>query len=95
MDIEEVLTELLGDRRTGDLEQDVVLALLGDRCTGDIDQDLALAGKEIDIIRERNTLLGGFVIEGLRNRGNSYRDIQRKTGIPKSRAARWALPSDS
>jgi hypothetical protein len=67
-------------------------ALLGPNRTGDLDQDLDAAGQEAWERRIRNTEYGAAVIDAMRDRGRSYRDIEERTSIPKSNAQRWATP---
>lgn len=67
--------------------------LLGDRRTGDARTDLVEAAKEAMRRRERNTLLGGTVLEALsRDEGLSWRQIEQATDIPRTTAQRWAEP---
>lgn len=81
MDLNDVLDELLLNR--------------GGR-TGNRRRDLIEAGREIRERRERNTFLGTYVIDGMKNLEEmSFRDIDRETGISKSAAQRWAAPPPS
>ena len=67
-------------------------SLLGSRRSGDLTADLIGAAREAMRRREQNSALGGEVIAALLERGHSYRDIERETGIPRATAQRWGRP---
>lgn len=66
-----------------------------DRRTGDLVTDLAAAARETMERRRTNTALGAAVLEALRRRGYSWRQIDALTGIPWSTARRWHTPPGS
>ncbi|MFN2539566.1 MAG: helix-turn-helix domain-containing protein [Mycobacteriales bacterium] len=71
--------------------EEALAALLGDRQTGDLVADLVEGAQEAMRRRQRNTLHGGAVIEALREQaGLSWREIEQRTGIPRTTAQRWA-----
>jgi hypothetical protein len=45
-------------------------------------------------IRELNSQRGGAVLAALHQRVQSWREVERLTGIPHETARRWALPPD-
>lgn len=67
-------------------------ALLGNRRSGDPTTDLVDAARESMRRREENSKRGAAVIPGLREQGLSWREIERRTGIPHSTAERWGTP---
>lgn len=73
--VEEAITELLGEQRSGDEETDLLEAVQASAR-----------------IRERNTECGGAVLNALHDRLQSWREVERRTGIPRETARRWALP---
>lgn len=70
--------------------EEALAALLGDRQGGDLVADLVEGAKEAMHRRQRNTMHGGLVIEALRQAGLSWREIEQRTGIPRTTAQRWA-----
>lgn len=70
--------------------EEALAALLGDRQSGDLVDDLVEGAREAMRRRQRNTLHGGLVIEALHQAGLSWRQIEERTGIPRTTAQRWA-----
>jgi hypothetical protein len=66
--------------------------LLPDERTGDAFRDLVTAARRALDRRATNSRDGGIAIEGLREQGLSWREIEAATGIPKDTAQRWAEP---
>lgn len=67
-------------------------ALLPDGPGGDLIEDLCQAAREAMRRRVANSRNGGAVLTALHRAGLSWREIERKTGIPQTTARRWAVP---
>ena len=70
--------------------QEALAELLPDTPRGDLIDDLCLAARESMRRREVNSRNGGVVIAALRREGLSWREIERRTGISRTTAQRWA-----
>lgn len=65
--------------------------LLGPAREGDPTTQLEEALRESLRRRERNSEAGGAIVHGLLRSGWSYREIERRCGLPVGTAHRWAL----
>ena len=57
--------------------------------------ELAEGVRATSDVREANTVAGGRLIAMLRERGVSWREIERLTGVAQSNARRWHEPPPS
>lgn len=79
VELQEALAELLGPTRTDRDESS---------------ETLIAAARETYSRRQVNTEAGGRVLLELHDRGMSWREISRVTGIPYRTAYRWAEPPE-
>lgn len=72
-----------------------LLHAVGEEATGDPTADLVTACHATLRVRELNTAAGGLVLDALHTMLDSWRAVERETGIKVATARRWAVPPPS